>query len=369
VSAVVKGEQYAAANGAKVVNMSLGGASPSKAEFDALRTASNTLFVVAAGNDSANVDTTDSYPCAYDLPNVLCVAATGGRDELASFSNYGADTVDIAAPGVDILSTYPMAMRSSGTRGYEWLSGTSMATPEVAGAAALVLSHDDTLSAWQVRAKLMEGADQVDGLKGKVASGGRLDVFGAMSAAAPPANGAPKAAALAPNPRNAATIPTTPTPAVPATPTTAPSTPATPATPAVTTTTTKPAPATVKVDRTAPAVTPALAGRGALKLLLAGHLKPSATTSERATVRFELRLDGRTAKRLHLAKSTRAAVRIATGRATLTKAGTKAGTVRLTSAAKRALARVRSLKVTLRATATDAVGNARTRSATVTLTR
>ncbi|MEA2382046.1 MAG: hypothetical protein QOH72_2017, partial [Solirubrobacteraceae bacterium] len=112
VSTVIQGEQYAAANGAKIVNMSLGGASPSQAEYDTLRMASSTLFIVAAGNDGANIDTTDSYPCAYDLPNVICVAATGGDDELASFSNYGAGSVDIAAPGVDILSTYPTAMQS-----------------------------------------------------------------------------------------------------------------------------------------------------------------------------------------------------------------------------------------------------------------
>src|SRR3954447_15029816 len=118
VSTVIQGEQYAAGV-AKVVNLSLGGSRPSKAEFDALRSAGSTLFVVAAGNDGANVDTTDSYPCAYDLPNVVCVAATGGDDELASFSNYGASSVDIAAPGVDILSTYPTYLHTqTGRPGY-----------------------------------------------------------------------------------------------------------------------------------------------------------------------------------------------------------------------------------------------------------
>jgi subtilisin family serine protease len=367
VSTVLQGEEYAAAAGIKVVNMSLGGASPSQTEYDVLRTASSTLFVVAAGNDSANVDASDSYPCAYDLPNVVCVAATGGNDELADFSNYGANTVDIAAPGVDILSTWPIGMRTSTNErpGYDWLSGTSMATPEVSGAAALLLSQDDTLTPWQVRAKLIAGADQVAGLKGKVSSGGRLDVFGAMSATPPPPDGAPAAALVAPKPRAVATTPTSPTPATPAIPTMAP-TPTAPATAAPTTT--APKPVTV-ADHRAPSVTPALAGRHGLKLLLASRLKASVTTSERATVRFELRLDGRTAKRLHLSKRASAAVRIATGRATLTTAGTKAGKLRLTRAAKRALARARSVRVTVRATATDAAGNARTRTATVTLTR
>jgi subtilisin family serine protease len=354
VSNVVKGYQYAAAAGAKIVNVSLGGALPSQAEYDAIRTTPNTLFVVAAGNAGADVDTTDSYPCAYDLPNLICVAATGGHDELASFSNYGRTSVDIAAPGVDILSTYPTTLQTSERPGYEWLSGTSMATPEVAGAAALVLSQDSTLTPWQVRSKLMAGADQVPGLTGKVASGGRLDVFGAMHVAAPAAGGQPIAATDAPNARQV-TTPTTTQPVTPSVPTNP-----TPTVPRVT---------PPSADRTAPSVTLALAGRHALAALLASRLKASASASERATVRFELRLDGRTAKRLHVANTSAAAVRIATGSATVTRAGTKAATLRLTSAAKRALARVRSVKVTLRATATDAAGNVRARSRTVTVTR
>src|SRR3954468_20891263 len=121
VSSVVNGYNYAAGHGAKIVNVSLGGDSPSQTEYDALRNASDPLFVVAAGNDGVNVDTTDSYPCAYDLPNVLCVAATDANDALASFSDYGATSVDLAAPGVDILSTYPTALSSDRTWPYRWL--------------------------------------------------------------------------------------------------------------------------------------------------------------------------------------------------------------------------------------------------------
>jgi thermitase len=364
VVTVIAGEKYATDHGAKIVNLSLGGASPSQAEYDALRSAAGTLFVVAAGNDRADVDHTDSYPCAYDLPNVVCVAATGGHDELASFSNYGASTVDLAAPGVDILSTYPRGTGDQGLADYEWLSGTSMATPEVAGAAALMLSADGSLTPWQVRAKLMAGVDPVPALAGKVASGGRLDVYNALNAAAPPADTAPKAAALAPAARGKAPAPSAP--ATPATPS-VPSTPPAATTPKPAT----PAPATPlrTSDTTAPSIAAVVGGRHTLKLLLAGRLKASATTSERATVRFELRVDGRTAKKLKLAKSAAKPVRVATGSATLTAAGTKAGTLKLTRAAKRALGRVRSVKVTLRATATDAAGNARTRSRTVTITR
>src|SRR3954471_8537239 len=350
VSTVVGGYTYAADHGARIVNVSLGGDRPSQTEYDALRTASGTLFVVAAGNDAVNVDTIDSYPCAYDLPNVLCVAATGANDRLASFSDYGPKSVDIAAPGVDVLSTYPTALSSDRTWPYRWLDGTSMATPEVTGAAALVLGRDPALTPYQLREKLLDSAHPVAGLEDKVASGGRLDVAAALAQPSP-TDPTPASSLTAPPARQAATtpMPTTPTPTTPVTPVV--SQPAPVASPPLPSTPPAPAPKRT-ADTTAPAVTPALATRGALKLLLARRLKASVATSERATVRFELRLDGRTAKKLHLANSSAKAVRIATGGATLTAAGTKAGTLRLTSAAKRALGPVRRLKVTLRATAT-----------------
>src|SRR3954451_988690 len=365
VSTVVAGYTYAVGHGARIVNVSLGGDRPSQTEYDALRNAADTLFVVAAGNDAVNVDTTDSYPCAYDLPNVLCVAATGANDRLASFSDYGPKSVDIAAPGVDVLSTYPTALSSDRTWPSRWPDGTSMATPEVTGAAALVLGQDPALTPYQLREKLLASAHPVAGLEDKVASGGRLDVAAALAQPSP-TDPTPASSLTAPPARQAATTPTPTTPTTPTTPVVSQPAPVA-STPLPST---APAPAPKRTaDTTAPAVTPALATRGALKLLLARRLKASVATSERATVRFELRLDGRTAKKLHLANSSAKAVRIATGGATLTAAGTKAGTLRLTSAAKRALGPVRRLKVTLRATAPDAAGNARTRSRTVTITR
>ena len=98
---------YAAANGAKVVNASLGGPVSSQAMSDAITTQPNTLFVVAAGNDGRDNDTTPAYPCNYTAANLVCVAATDNTDALAGFSNYGATSVDLAAPGVDINSTRP----------------------------------------------------------------------------------------------------------------------------------------------------------------------------------------------------------------------------------------------------------------------
>ena len=151
VSDAITAYAYAARNGARVLNASLGGSRFSRAEHDALAAAPNTLFVVAAGNDGADNDATPEYPCDYDLANVVCVAASGHDDALASFSNYGPANVDLAAPGVDIASTWP------GGR-YALLDGTSMATPHVAGAAALLLAHDGTLTVAGLRAALLSSA-------------------------------------------------------------------------------------------------------------------------------------------------------------------------------------------------------------------
>jgi thermitase len=105
-SNAIRGLIYAARSGAPIVNASLGGAYPSQAERDALTLARDTLFVISAGNEATDVDSKPQYPCAYDLPNVICVAATNQADALASFSNYGAGSVDLAAPGEGILTTH-----------------------------------------------------------------------------------------------------------------------------------------------------------------------------------------------------------------------------------------------------------------------
>lgn len=101
---------YAAQNGAHVINMSLGGSGYSQTFYNAINTArsAGVLVVVAAGNDGTNNDGgTHRYPCDYDLDNIICVAATDQDDLLASFSNYGTTSVDVAAPGVNIYSTMP----------------------------------------------------------------------------------------------------------------------------------------------------------------------------------------------------------------------------------------------------------------------
>lgn len=106
IAALVDAFMYVGDLGARIANVSISGATYAQAAYDAIAANPDTLYVVAAGNDTANNDTTPHYPCAYNLANILCVAATDSDDELASFSNYGAATVDLAAPGVDTYSTY-----------------------------------------------------------------------------------------------------------------------------------------------------------------------------------------------------------------------------------------------------------------------
>ncbi len=172
---------YAVANGARVINASWGGGPYSAAMFSALSAANDAgvLFVAAAGNDSRNNDNTPSYPADYDLPNVISVAATDDADTLAGFSNFGANSVDLGAPGVNILSTTP-------GNGYTSYSGTSMAAPQVAGVAGLVLAADPGIRIAALRAALLDGTDAVADLAGRTVSGGRLNAFNALGGNATP---------------------------------------------------------------------------------------------------------------------------------------------------------------------------------------
>ncbi|HTK39038.1 MAG TPA: S8 family serine peptidase [Pyrinomonadaceae bacterium] len=141
-----------------------------KEALDALGNA-GVLNVFAAGNNGRNIDTAPFYPASYTNPTILSVAASDSSDDRAGFSNYGVNSVDIAAPGVSILST----IRNSDS-GYGFLSGTSMAAPHVAGAAALLASYDPALSPVSLKATLMNNVDQLANWNGIVRSGGRLNV-------------------------------------------------------------------------------------------------------------------------------------------------------------------------------------------------
>jgi subtilisin family serine protease len=159
----------------RVINASWGSTMYSKALEDAIRAAGEEgiLFVAAAGNNGSSNDRSPHYPSNYDLPNVISVAALDRNDNLASFSNYGVKTVHIAAPGKDILSTWL-------GDDYREASGTSMATPYVAGVAALILASEPKLPVEKLRDKVLKSVDKIATLDGKVENGGRINAGKAL---------------------------------------------------------------------------------------------------------------------------------------------------------------------------------------------
>lgn len=170
---------YAAAKGAKVINNSWAGYGYSEALYDAIAAASNSLFVCAAGNDSENNDSSGwaSYPASFDLNNIISVASYYYDGERSYFSNYGPTTVDVAAPGSNILSTVPQDYDSYG---YETWNGTSMATPHVSATAALVLSRYPDLDPVGVKQKIMNTCDPDPYFAGLTVTGGIVDAAKAV---------------------------------------------------------------------------------------------------------------------------------------------------------------------------------------------
>lgn len=168
----VRAVLYASEKGARITSNSWGGGGFNQALYDALK-ASPALHIFAAGNSRSDNDARPSYPATYDLDNIVSVAASDRNDQRASFSNWGRRTVDLAAPGKDILSTVP-------GNDYKVYSGTSMATPHVAGVAGLIASQYPGISNDQIKARLMNGVDRLPEWSSLVASGGRLNAASAL---------------------------------------------------------------------------------------------------------------------------------------------------------------------------------------------
>ncbi|MEM2216315.1 MAG: S8 family serine peptidase [Nitrososphaerota archaeon] len=159
----------------RITNNSWGGGSFSRSLYDAIRALENEdiLFVAAAGNQAKNNDLEPHYPSSYNLSNIISVAATDDRDELAWFSNWGQLSVDLAAPGQYILSTF---LQDS----YQWLSGTSMAAPHVSGVAALILSKHPSYSYLEVKRLILSSVDEYPSLINLFRSGGRLNAYNSL---------------------------------------------------------------------------------------------------------------------------------------------------------------------------------------------
>ena len=159
----------------RITNNSWGGGKKSAA-LEAAIAGSGALFVASAGNSGHK--SAQGFPGAYDLDNIISVAATDHDDELADFSTWHPTVVDLAAPGQDVYSTVPF--NKFLLDGYRTFNGTSMASPHVAGVAALVMAQDPMLDILAVKDHILAGVDPLPSLTGKVATGGRLNAFAAL---------------------------------------------------------------------------------------------------------------------------------------------------------------------------------------------
>jgi subtilisin family serine protease len=175
VANAIKAIDWARENGAEIMNMSWGGADNSQLLLEALgrAEAAGISLVAAAGNSSNNNDLNGIYPSGYNIPSLISVAASDGGDKIAWFSNFGATSVDLMAPGVSIVST----IRSNS---YAMMDGTSMAAPQVSGALGLLKSRFPNMSPLELKQKLLSSVDFVPSAKSKVLSAGRLNVYKAL---------------------------------------------------------------------------------------------------------------------------------------------------------------------------------------------
>jgi subtilisin family serine protease len=171
--------EYGVTHGCRIINASFGGPSFSQSVFDMIQEAQNqnVLVVASAGNEGRDADLFPLYPGSYNLDNVISVASMNRFDQLSDFSNFGLNNVDIAAPGEGIYST-----NNDGDDTYEERDGTSQAAPYVAGVGALVLSVFPELSVGELRGRILSSSVKTPAYSGKVATGGRVNAFGAFDA-------------------------------------------------------------------------------------------------------------------------------------------------------------------------------------------
>ncbi|PIK13739.1 S8 family serine peptidase [Halobacteriovorax sp. JY17] len=189
----IKSIDYATKMNVDLMSNSWGGGGRSQALEDAIQRAADKgiVFTAAAGNSSTDNDSRPHYPSNYDVKNVISVAATTSSDSLASFSCYGRNTVHIAAPGHNILSTVKDG-------GYASYSGTSMATPHVSGAIGLLIAQEGRMDVEELRNRLMATSEPLSALRGKTINAGRLNAYNLLTNTVPTRN--------MPNPANWETV-------------------------------------------------------------------------------------------------------------------------------------------------------------------
>jgi putative cell wall-binding protein len=179
-STIIEAIDYAREQGVTVINCSWGGEGTDAMLYNAMANTPGILYVCAAGNDGTDLDgPEDFYPAGWDLPNILTVGWSDQSDRPSALSNHGVTSVDVFAPGQTIFSTVPWT--GSPATSYDYMSGTSMAAPHVAGIAALMLADDPSMSVTLLKRAIMASADEKTALEGFCVTGARANARGALT--------------------------------------------------------------------------------------------------------------------------------------------------------------------------------------------